>query len=116
MAHTTGRRASLAQEEIELHLLDDGIEHGYAICQDAHGNTVKGPEAAGTRISVGIEVNCPVGYRATGLFHTHPGGDTEPSPTDIRSARRLGINHLCIGVPETGEVECHDISKRCRRR
>ena len=115
MPHTIGRRASLAQEKIDLHLPEDGVEHGFTICQDAHGNFVRGPEAVGTHMSVGIEVKCPAGYRPTGLFHTHPGGETEPSPTDVRSARRLGINHLCIGVPESGEVECHDISKSCRR-
>ena len=115
MPHTIGRRASLAQEKIGLHLPEDDVEHGFTICQDAHGNFVRGPEAVGTHMSVGIEVKCPAGYRPTGLFHTHPGGETEPSPTDVRSARRLGIYHLCIGVPESGEVECHDISKSCRR-
>jgi proteasome lid subunit RPN8/RPN11 len=112
----TRHRASLAQEKIDLHLPKDGVEHGFTICQDAHGDFAKGPEAVGTRISVGIDVKCPDGYRATGLFHTHPGGTTDPSPTDIKSAKRLGISHLCIGVPETGEVACHDITRRCGRR
>ena len=116
MPHLIGHRASLAQEKINLHLPNDGVEHGFTICQDAHGDFVKGPEAVGTRISVGIDVKCPDGYRATGLFHTHPGGTTDPSPTDIKSAKRLGISHLCIGVPETGDVACHDMTRRCGRR
>jgi len=116
MPQSRRHRASLAQEKIDLHLPNDGVEHGFTICQDAHGDFVKGPEAVGTHLSVSIDVKCPAGYRPTGLFHTHPGGKAEPSPTDIRSARRLRINHLCIGVPETGEVECHDISKQCERR
>jgi hypothetical protein len=116
MPHTIGRRASLAQGKTDLHLPNDGVEHGFTICQDAHGDFVKGPEAVGTHLSVSIDVKCPAGYRPTGLFHTHPGGETDPSPTDIKSARRLGINHLCIGVPETGEVECHDISATCGSR
>jgi len=116
MPHSIGHRAGLAREKIDLHLQKDGVEHGFTICQDAQGNFAKGPEAVGNHMSVGIDVKCPAGYRPTGLFHTHPGGKAEPSPTDIRSARRLRINHLCIGVPETGEVECHDISKQCERR
>jgi hypothetical protein len=113
MPHMIGRRAGLAQEQIDLELPQDGVEHGFAICQDARGNTVKGPETSGTHNAVSIDVKCPAGYRPTGLFHTHPGGSTNPSPTDVKSARRLGIKHLCIGVPDTGEVACHDISKRC---
>ena len=116
MPRLIGRQASMAQSKIVLELPQDGMEHGFAICQDAHGDLVRGPEAAGTRMSVGIEVKCPDGYHATGLFHTHPGGTTDPSPTDVKSAKRLGISHLCIGVPETGEVACHDISKMCGKR
>jgi proteasome lid subunit RPN8/RPN11 len=103
----------MAQSQINLELPQDGVEHGYAICQDAHGNMVKGPETAGTHNAVAIDVKCPKGYKATGLFHTHPGGNTRPSPTDIKSAKRLGIRHLCIGVPDTGETVCHDISRKC---
>lgn len=116
MPQSRRHRASLAQEKIDLHLPNDGVEHGFTICQDAHGDFVKGPEAVGNHLSVSIDVKCPDGYRATGLFHTHPGGTTDPSPTDIKSAKRLGISHLCIGVPETSEVACHDVSERCGKR
>ena len=113
MPQSRRHRASLAQEKIDLHLPNDGVEHGFTICHDAQGNFAKGPEAVGNHLSVSIDVKCPAGYRPTGLFHTHPGGTTDPSPTDIKSAERLGISRLCIGVPETGEVECHDISAPC---
>ena len=107
-----GRRAGLAQDRIDYQLPQDGVEHGFAICEDGCGNFVAGPETSGTQTNVSIDVSCPKGYRATGLFHTHPGGSTNPSPTDIKSARRLGIRHLCIAVPDSGEMVCHDLTKR----
>jgi hypothetical protein len=106
-------RARMAQSTIDLELPQDGREHGFAICQDAHGNFARGPESVGDHRSVAIDVKCPEGYRATGLWHLHPGGTTDPSPADIESARRLGISHLCIGVPESGDITCHDISATC---
>ena len=114
MPQSRRHRASLAQEKIDLHLPKDGMEHGFTICQDAYGDFVKGPEAVGTQLSVSIEVKCPDGYRATGLFHTHPHGTTDPSPADIKAARKFGLRHLCIGVPETGDVACHNVCQRCR--
>ncbi len=104
----------MAQKQIDLELHRDNREHGYTICQDAEGNFIKGPENVGSHNRVDIDVHCPPGYRATGLFHTHPLGTTEPSPADIKAARRHGIRHLCIGVPETAEVVCHEVCLRCR--
>ena len=112
MPHLMGRRAGLAQDRIDLQLPQDGVEHGFAICEDCRGNFVAGPETSGTHNSVSIDVQCPAGFKPTGLFHTHPGGSTTPSPTDIKSARRLGIRHLCIAVPDTGEMVCHDLAKK----
>jgi len=112
MPHLIGHRTRLAQDKIDLQLPQDGVEHGFCICQDPQGNFVAGPETQGTHNSVSIDVKCPTGYRATGLWHSHPGGTTRPSPTDVKSARRLGIRHLCISVPETGETECHDLDKK----
>ncbi len=105
----------MGQKRIDLKLANDGIEHGFAICQDAAGNTVAGRETAGHRYGVQIDVSCPAGFKPTGLFHTHPGGTPQPSRQDIREGCRLGIRHLCIAVPETGELQCHDIGRRCGR-
>lgn len=108
------RRARMAQKKIDLELHRDGVEHGYTICQNAQGDFAKGPESTGSHNNVNIDVQCPAGYHPTGLFHTHPHGTTDPSPADIRAARKFGLRHLCIGVPETGEVSCHDVCLRCR--
>lgn len=91
---------------------DDGREHGWAICEDEKGRQTKGPEAVGHRYGVSVDIACPRGYRPVGLFHSHPGGRTDPSQADLSEARRLGIEQLCIGVPDTGEIKCHRIARR----
>jgi proteasome lid subunit RPN8/RPN11 len=63
----------------------------------------------GDRTSVQLEVRCPHGCRALGIFHTHPGGTPYPSDADKREARRLGLHHMCIGTPQDGNVICHVI-------
>ena len=115
MPHLTGRTANMGQRQIELNLASDGIEHGFCICEDGRGNFAAGRETTGHRYGVQIDVSCPPGFRPTGLFHTHPGGTPEPSRQDIREGCRLGIRHLCIAVPETGEIKCHDIGRGCGR-
>jgi hypothetical protein len=115
MGRLAGGQAVMGQKQIDLRLANDGVEHGFAICQDAQGNTIAGTETKGHRYGVQIDVSCPTGFAATGLFHTHPGGTPTPSPQDIKEGCRLGIRHLCIAVPETGEMKCTDIGRRCKR-
>lgn len=105
----------MEQRRIDLMLHRDGREHGYTMCEDAQGNFTRGPETVGTHSRVDIDVSCPAGYRPTGLFHTHPNGTTAPSPADIRAARKHKIPQLCIGVPETGDVVCHEVCLKCKQ-
>lgn len=104
----------MGQSKIDVELHEDGREHGFAICQDPEGNFDKGRETIGHRYGVQIDVKCPTGFECTGLFHTHPGGRPTPSRQDIKEACRLRLRHLCIAVPETGELQCHDIADKCR--
>lgn len=82
-------------------------EIGFALCRDASGRLAFGPQAEGGPFSVDIPVECPPGTSFFGLYHTHPGGDTKPSLTDMASARQFGAKAICIEVPETGEMECY---------
>lgn len=85
------------------------VERAATICRQ-NNNLTWGSQAAGDDpYSVSLNVQCPHGYRAMGVWHTHPGGVPMPSPADIREARRMGVKHLCITVPETGETRCHEV-------
>ena len=89
-----------------------GNEVGFSICRDPSGGLSYGPAAEGGPYSVEIPVECPPGGDLIGLYHTHPGGTTRPSQTDIRSAKAFGVKALCIEVPDTGAFDCYDIGGR----
>ena len=101
----------MAQDKIDLRketMSRTDVECGFVVCTNAQGQTHKGVRTCGHRYGVKVETECPSGYTASLIYHTHPGGHAEPSSVDIREAKRLGIARLCIGVPQTGEVKCHD--------
>ncbi len=81
-------------------------ERGFPIC-DVNGKLVPGPEVVGRdNRSVDIPLLCPLGGRPVGTHHTHPGGSTRPSKQDLSEAGRLGLDFICITVPEKGRTEC----------
>lgn len=86
------------------------VEHVVTICGCPHSKQiVAGSQSTGDHNSVSVEVKCPHGYRALGIFHTHPHGEPVLSGADKREARRLGLKHMCVGVPQTGEARCYTI-------
>ncbi len=87
-------------------------EIGFSLCRYPSGQLTHGPVVSGTPTSVNIPVACPPGARFEGLFHTHPGGVAYPSNTDIRSARKVRAEHLCIAVPDTGEMRCFRFKRK----
>ena len=103
--------ASREIRKIDLDMSEKNVECGFAICQNPEGDLQKGPQTCGHRYGVQVDISCPSGYKPTGIFHTHPMGHPKPSTVDKREARRLGIKRLCIGVPQSGQVECYDIDK-----
>lgn len=73
-------------------------EIGFALCRLPKGGRRKfarGPLAVGTPDSVTVPTVCPAG-RFAGMFHTHPGGVARPSGMDVREARRVGAQGICI--------------------
>ncbi len=85
-------------------------EIGFTMCRvTASGELTHGPLAEGTPDSVNIPVSCPPGSSFEGLFHTHPGGSSFPSPTDIRSAKKIGASVLCIDAD--GDTNCFRVRK-----
>lgn len=99
------RMSQLLPEAISLTRRTEN-EIGFAMCQLPNGSIVPGDIAEGTPVSVNIPVQCPPDTRLVGLMHSHPGGVAHPSSTDIESTRALGLNEMCIVVPETGEINC----------
>ena len=82
-------------------------EEAFTLCQ-LRDMLLKGREARGPdKWSVNLHVGCPSGGKPIGLFHTHPGGEPEPSAQDIFEAKRLGMHFLCVSVPEKDKTKCH---------
>lgn len=81
-------------------------EEGYPIC--ASGDQL----LAGARVRgrdhdhVSIPLRCPPGSRAVGFWHTHPDGKPVPSKQDVSEAVRLGMDLICVTVPEKGITRC----------
>ena len=84
-------------------------EKGFSVCEFADGGLTHGPVAHGTPTSVQIPIACPPGSRFRGMHHTHPGGIAQPSATDIRSARRVGADVLCIDAD--GDFACFQVRR-----
>jgi len=85
------------------------VEQAFTICRATTGQLARGSNATGGRYNVSLEITCPHGHRALGVFHTHPGGTCDPSEADMREARRRGLGFMCIGVPGTREIKCHKV-------
>ncbi len=85
-------------------------EIGFTMCRvPGTGELTHGPLAEGTPNSVNIPVSCPPGTNFEGLFHTHPGGTAFPSPTDIRSAKQVKADYLCIDAD--GLTNCFKVRR-----
>lgn len=82
-------------------------EEAFTICGCPQKGLVRGSHSSGDPMSVSLEMQCPHGYHALGVFHTHPGGHPVLSAADVREARRLGIHTMCVGVPESSEIKCY---------
>jgi hypothetical protein len=71
------------------------VERGAVICCSNKKCTL-GPMSKGTRNRVMINLKCPKGTRSVGTWHTHPGGHSYPSPTDVRNLQKAGLNMSCV--------------------
>ena len=80
-------------------------EFGFTLCRYQNGQLTRGPVATGDPMSVNIPVSCPPHSKLAGLYHTHPGGIAKPSDTDIRSAKKVGAEVLCIS--DDRQTVCH---------
>ena len=89
-------------------MMADGVEHGYVLCL-TNRQLVPGPESTGTPTGVTINTRCSRGHPYA-LFHTHPGtGDIRPSNKDMNEAARNRIPWVCVGIPETGRIQCYRV-------
>ena len=87
-------------------------ETGYTICRKDN-KLIKGCESVGdSHKHVSMKICCPNGGVPVGTYHTHPKGRVEPSHQDIAEMKRLGLDLLCIEVPETREAKCYRLVTR----
>jgi proteasome lid subunit RPN8/RPN11 len=85
-------------------------ESAFTICLTPEGNLTRGSQAQGdSPYHVSLPISCPSNCKTVGIWHRHPGGDTEPSHADIAEALRLRIKHLCI--TSDSETKCHEIGR-----
>lgn len=85
----------------------DNKERGFAICSKDR-SYISGEKCIGTKCRVPIK-ECPENTIKVGLFHTHPGEDTYPSPIDVAfrllTERKSFI--MCMG--SGSEIRCVDL-------
>lgn len=86
-------------------------ETAFTICHRNRKELARGSAGAGGKYAVSVDIACPEGYHPLGIWHSHPDGKTEPSSADIAEMKKLGLEHLCISVPQSGELRCHVVSK-----
>ena len=87
-------------------------ETGFTICRKDN-KLIKGCESVGdSQHHVSMKICCPNGGVPVGTYHTHPQGRVEPSDQDIAEMKRLGLDLLCIEVPETKEAKCYRLVNR----
>ena len=86
-------------------------ETGFTICRRGK-DLISGCESTGdSHKHISMRICCPHGGKPVGSFHTHPGGEAIPSNQDIIESTRLGLELLCIGVPETKEARCYRLKR-----
>jgi hypothetical protein len=83
-------------------------EVGFAVCRIRRtGRLVRGPVSVGTHDRVNVSPTCPPGSTLDNVYHTHPDGLAEPSPQDLREARRAGVRRLCVANNTT--TRCYNV-------
>lgn len=88
-------------------MADHAVEEGFPICQAGDqllaGRRVRGRDHDHVAIPL---TGCPPASRAVGFWHTHPDGSPNPSRKDLSEALRLGLDVVCVTVPEKGITRC----------
>ena len=89
------------------------VERGFTICQKDK-KLFRGCESVGDSSQhVSMKICCPYGGVPVGTYHTHPGAsNTNPSGKDIAEMKRLGLDLLCIEVPERKETRCYRLNNQ----
>ena len=85
----------------------DASEYAKTICL-RDGEVFWGSEARGEPLSVKLRTSCPDG-KAIGVYHSHPGGTSEPSSQDVSEMLRSRLPFLCILGEEA--LSCYRIEK-----
>jgi len=88
------------------------VEKGFTICRKGN-KLIQGCQSVGdSSRHVSMKICCPNVGIPVGTYHTHPHGTTAASSQDIAEMKRLGLELLCIEVPETREAKCYRLEKQ----
>ena len=85
------------------------VEIGAPICCSAK-KCIIGDITKGTPTSVLVKTECPPGAKLTGIWHTHPQGDSYPSSFDVKSLRKANLQISCVSGKQG--VKCYHITKK----
>ena len=85
----------------------DASEYAKTICL-RDGEVFWGSEARGEPLSVKLRTSCPDG-KAIGVYHSHPGGTSEPSSQDVSEMLRSRLPFLCVHGEEA--LSCYRIKR-----
>ena len=84
------------------------VEKGAPICC-SNKRCILGPVSKGTRNRVLVSLKCPQGTRPVGTWHTHPSGDSYPSPVDVRNLQKAGLPIGCVSGKQG--LKCYRIRR-----
>ena len=87
-------------------------ETAFTICHRNHKELARGTGGAGGQYAVSLDIGCPDGFHPLGIWHSHPKGQAIPSDADESEMRKLGLENLCISVPQTGELRCYRVTRK----
>lgn len=82
------------------------VEQGFTVCELANGDLVTGPRSSGSKSSVSVTVECPIGSKPVAIAHNHPSGNLEASEKDKEAARIFGIP-VCATTSDGKKIKCH---------
>lgn len=85
-------------------------EFAFPICK--RGNKIsRGRTTTGTPNSVVVPLNsCPKGSKPIGVHHLHPSGSPRLSTQDIKEARRLKLDVMCVRAGR--KVKCYRLKPK----
>jgi hypothetical protein len=110
------RQQSLLKQQLPTSVFENvpgEYETAFTICEK-EGKLCRGSQSTGSLTAVSLDIGCPSGWKPTGIHHTHPKGNANPSDADIAEMKKLRLRNMCISVPSgpnAGELKCYKVDR-----